>query len=632
MDRTRQITGMAGAFALALTVSTAAMAQTIDWSQLAPGTYNWSDNGNWDGGAYAGTVAGQAAQFNDGSFGLPAGDFTILQDVVGLTLGGIEVENSGSPTTVTIGDAGNPITLINSNGNPVTIKNREADDVLIINAALDVTDPEGIRTDGNKSRVVTFNGAVTAPKLRLDNGGAQFGIAAHNVPIVELYKGILFATDTAQVSHINQLNFVNNDTQFNKDAGLQASGGGTVTFNADIDFNTIDAANNNGSELIFIADGGATENDITTLDIAGSITDSGGDIPLQVKPINNGDAVKGIVQFSGSNVNLNRPLQMGFQSPSVVFAPAGGTQHFNGGISEGWTNGETPDNFKRGAGTTVLGGTMTSDRQTIVEAGTLLVNGDYTNAGSKSFGSGYQGLGDTLGHFYVMDGATFGGDGNIAGRTNGGSNVRDATLVNVLDGGTLAPGSSIGALTLDGVEMLDNPGDGQVQILALQSGAELDIDVAGDGSSADQIALWGYADGRLALNDNLVNLSLVGAETPGQYTIDLFTFFSDAGSTPVAHGLVDGLVVGSLGAGINAASISFADANTIQLTYEIGMAMIPGDANGDGQVTGADLSILDANFGAGVSNAISASIAVPEPASMALIGLGGLVLLRRRHV
>jgi len=57
---------------------------------------------------------------------------------------------------------------------------------------------------------------------------------------------------------------------------------------------------------------------------------------------------------------------------------------------------------------------------------------------------------------------------------------------------------------------------------------------------------------------------------------------------------------------------------------------IPGDANGDGQVTGADLSILDANFGAGVNAATSAITAVPEPTSLALIGLGGLALLRRR--
>jgi len=52
-----------------------------------------------------------------------------------------------------------------------------------------------------------------------------------------------------------------------------------------------------------------------------------------------------------------------------------------------------------------------------------------------------------------------------------------------------------------------------------------------------------------------------------------------------------------------------------------------GDFNGDGQVTGADLSILDANFGAGGAS----SVAIPEPASITLIGLGGLILLRRRR-
>jgi len=52
-----------------------------------------------------------------------------------------------------------------------------------------------------------------------------------------------------------------------------------------------------------------------------------------------------------------------------------------------------------------------------------------------------------------------------------------------------------------------------------------------------------------------------------------------------------------------------------------------GDANGDGLIDGFDFDILAQNFGAGVATAVTA---VPEPASLALLGLGGLALLRRR--
>jgi hypothetical protein len=64
------------------------------------------------------------------------------------------------------------------------------------------------------------------------------------------------------------------------------------------------------------------------------------------------------------------------------------------------------------------------------------------------------------------------------------------------------------------------------------------------------------------------------------------------------------------------------------------LALIPGivplgpaDINGDGFVGIADLNIVLGNWNAGTPPAASA---VPEPATMALLGLGGLTVLRRR--
>ena len=56
---------------------------------------------------------------------------------------------------------------------------------------------------------------------------------------------------------------------------------------------------------------------------------------------------------------------------------------------------------------------------------------------------------------------------------------------------------------------------------------------------------------------------------------------------------------------------------------------IPGDINGDGFVGIEDLNIVLGNWNAGTPPT-SGAPTIPEPASMALLGLGGLAMLRRR--
>ena len=55
---------------------------------------------------------------------------------------------------------------------------------------------------------------------------------------------------------------------------------------------------------------------------------------------------------------------------------------------------------------------------------------------------------------------------------------------------------------------------------------------------------------------------------------------------------------------------------------------LEGDLNGDGFVGIADLNVVLGNWNAGTPPSANA---VPEPATLALLGMGGLAMLKRRR-
>jgi fibronectin-binding autotransporter adhesin len=235
---------------------------------------------------------------------------------------------------------------------------------------------------------------------------------------------------------------------------------------------------------------------------------------------------------------------------------------------------------KSGSSTQVLSGANNYTGATTINGGTLLVNGTHIQTAS---GSGYT----------VSSGGTLGGTGRISRYTPSSAST-DA--ISVASGGFVAPGdsNSIGTLTLDGV----NFGSTNKYVLRMQSGAQFNFDLAGNGTPGDQIAFWNYVStgpGDLSLSSNAINLSLVGTQTAGTYTVSIFTFYSDSGTSVVSSGISTGLTLGTLGAGISNASITY-NTNSIDVTYTVS--------------------------------------AIPEPASWAAIlgavALAGTIITRRR--
>lgn len=233
----------------------------------------------------------------------------------------------------------------------------------------------------------------------------------------------------------------------------------------------------------------------------------------------------------------------------------GGGGIFSGTISDGLANNRLQIS-KSGAGAQTLSGNNTYTGQTAVTGGTLLINGTHVQSTSGAGGGS-----SANGLYRVSAGATLGGNGRIAG--NG--SAANTNMILVESGGMLAPGASIGTLTLDGANI---SGAGS-SVLNMASGASFSFELGGD--TADRISFWNYTGaGDFLRNNNAINLSLNGTVTAGTYTVTLFDFFSDNGVSITNSGITDGLTLigASIDPNISSANLIF-NADSITLEYTV---------------------------------------------------------------
>ncbi len=202
----------------------------------------------------------------------------------------------------------------------------------------------------------------------------------------------------------------------------------------------------------------------------------------------------------------------------------------------------------------------------------------------------------TVGKFNVTDGAALVGSGSTAGLAAGSYNQTDGAL----------------AVTFDTIPVTTDPAVTATGAANLGGTLALTVDDALVLSAGDSFQIISAAS-VVGGFDEVTLPSLTGLGLDVQYGVDNVT---------IAAGLLgdldhDGFVgLGDLDIVLNQWNMSVNAGSWTQ-----------GDASGDGFVGLDDLDVVLAYWNTGTPP----QVAVPEPTGVALLGLGGLALLRRRH-
>ena len=320
----------------------------------------------------------------------------------------------------------------------------------------------------------------------------------------------------------------------------------------------------------------------------------------------------------------------------LTFAPTSGTVTLGAADLRGglWLGGTTTGNEVAGPIT------QGSQRASLYkkDSGTWTVNGD-VNVGTVAVDGGTLIINGTLttnyNHLHIFSGGRLGGNLTYLSKS-----------FTVKSGGIMAPGdptidSGIGTMTTLGPLFEDGSiyewevGETATDIINITAGTlDLDnfilkiFDAGGSVASTDQLSVFTYDTG--------VTIDMDGFG----YTVDNFN-------------------TDDLGAGWNADSLSLVDGGA-GIIYLTGLSnSLPGDADGDGDVDAADYIMVKTHFG-GAPAAVTAGTGgdfngngtvdwedfqtlmagmssgtggapIPEPATLGLLALGALAVIRRRR-
>lgn len=255
----------------------------------------------------------------------------------------------------------------------------------------------------------------------------------------------------------------------------------------------------------------------------------------------NSETIGGLVgtQSSG-NQNPGMFVQNDSQTTAstvTVSTVSGSCYRFGGRMYNGWGGAPKALAFmKTGAGTQELLRDNTYTGGTTVNGGTLRLsntNGSATGTGPVSVGA----------------------SGILAG-----TGIVKPTGANAITvSGTVAPGASVGTLTLD----LGATSAG----VTLASGAKLACELAAPGAG-DTVKFLNFGVGDLTLNDNVIDIADAGGLAVGTYT--LLEFCSDAGTTLTDTGKpTSGLTIGNKPSAMSC-RIDYSEAGKINLVVSSG--------------------------------------------------------------
>ena len=200
---------------------------------------------------------------------------------------------------------------------------------------------------------------------------------------------------------------------------------------------------------------------------------------------------------------------------------------------------------KLGDNTQTFSGANTYSGTTTVNGGTLRVNGTHTMDATLAL---------PVGDYTVNSGGAIGGTGTI------GSAADPVNIIN--NGGTIAPGASVGTLTSFG---------------NVTFGANAKFDIEVDGANADKLAVTGNLD--LSALGNALNVTGTGT---GSWVIATYT----GSLTGTFESITSGLNI-NYGTGTN---------SQITISGTLSAALI-GDYNGNGTVDAADYTVWRNNVG-----------------------------------